>query len=371
MNTDQPGQNASGRKIIHIDMDAFYASVEQRDDPRLRGKPVIVGGTPENRGVVAAASYEVRAFGVHSAMPTSRALRLCPDAILVRPRIPHYAEISRQIGEINRQYTDLVEPLSLDECFLDVTDNKRGIPFASAIARELRGRIRAEIGLTASAGVAPNKFLAKIASDLHKPDGLVVIRPDEVQRFLEPLPVERVWGVGPATAGEMHRIGVRTIGDLARVPAEALIARFGKSGELFARLARGEDDRPVQAEQRRKSVSQETTFPRDVSDLQALRETIVELADEVWQYCLRKQIQGSTVTVKVRYADFTTVTRSHTVPFPISSRAGLVAEGFQLIEKTQAGAIPVRLVGIGLSSLVAMDGLRQLMLFDPLGTTET
>lgn len=354
------------RKIIHIDMDAFYASVEQRDNPSLQGKPVIVGGSPDSRGVVSAASYEARAFGVHSAMPTVRAIKLCPAAVLLKPRMSHYVAVSRQLMEIYRGYTDLIEPLSLDECFLDVTENKKDIPYASDLARELKVVIRSELDLTASAGVAPNKFLAKVASDLQKPDGLVVVKPHMVKAFLKDLPVEKIWGVGRVTAERIHQLGISTIGQLAKEPEEKLVASFGKAGSFFHRLAKGEDDRPVQPHLKRKSVSQERTFSRDVADTTRLVETLQLLSEKVSGILIRKELKGSTVTLKLRYSDFTTITRSHTHPFPLSGTREILDTGLELLDKTEAGIRPVRLIGIGVSNLINTADIKQLALFDPL-----
>lgn len=355
------------RKIIHIDMDAFYASVEQRDNPELRGEPVIVGGAPDKRGVVAAASYEVRRFGVHSAMATSKALRLCPDAIIVKPRHSYYSKVSRKIMAIYREYTDLIEPLSLDECFLDVTENKKKIPHATTIAKELKKRIKNELNLTASAGVAPNKFLAKIASDMDKPDGLTVVKPNMVQDFLRELPVEKIWGVGRVTAKRMHEMGIRTIGQLAELPLETLQSQFGKVGPHYYRLARGDDQRPVQPNLQRKQISQETTFAEDSSDISHLIGVLGRHAEKVVATLRKKNLKGSTVVLKLRYDDFTTITRSCTLPFPTDRLDKIIEEGRQLLEKTEAGVRPVRLIGIGMSNLAKTDHIRQLLLFDPHG----
>jgi DNA polymerase-4 len=315
---------------------------------------------------VAAASYEARTFGIHSAQPTVRALRLCPHAILVKPRHSYYAEISRQIRDIYSGYTDLIEPISLDECFLDVTLNKKNIPWATQIAHELKLQIKKEIRLTASAGVAPNKFLAKIASDMNKPDGLTVVKPGMVHQFLRDLPVNKIWGVGKVTASKMESLGIRTIGELARVPIEELERQFGKAGHLFAKLARGEDDRPVQPFHKRKSISQETTFASDISEVQKLKEVIARQAAAVSEILHRKDMLASTITLKIRYDDFTTITRSHTLPFPIDDAATVTGESIRLLEKTDAGMTPVRLVGVGVSNLVETGEIRQLILFNPL-----
>jgi DNA polymerase-4 len=271
--------------ILHVDMDAFYASIEERDRPELVGRPVIVGGTPQGRGVVAAANYVVRKFGVHSAMPTATALRLCPQAIVVPPRMGHYAEISDQIREIFLRYTPLVEPLSLDEAFLDVHGTEQLFGPPVVVARRIKQDIWQETQLVASVGVAPNKFLAKIASDLEKPDALVVVDPDGVQQFLDPLPVGRLWGVGRVTGGTLERMGVVTIGVLRRLAPETLAEHFGSQGEHFWKLANGIDDRTVVPDREAKSISHETTFPADIRDRETLRAWVLELAEHVGRRC--------------------------------------------------------------------------------------
>jgi DNA polymerase-4 len=288
------------RKIIHIDMDAFYASVEQRDDPALRGRPVAVGHAGK-RGVVAAASYEARAFGVRSAMPSTTAQRQCPSLIFVRPRFEIYHAVSHQIRAIFADYTELIEPLSLDEAYLDVTENLRGLPSASETAREIRGRIFAETGLTASAGISYNKFLAKLASDHRKPNGQFVVTPAMGPSFVEALPVRKFHGVGPVTAGKMNRLGIVSGADLKRQPLAFLRQHFGKSGAWYFAIARGEDDRTVVADRPRKSSSSETTFPDDLTDCSAIESGVVAMADEVWVWCERARRFGRTVTVKIKY----------------------------------------------------------------------
>ena len=266
--------------IIHADMDAFYASVEERDQPELVGKPVIVGGSPEQRGVVSAASYVARRYGVHSAMPAVTAHRLCPHGIFLPPRISYYAEISSQIRDIFERFTPLVEPLSLDEAFLDVTGSERLFGPAPEIGRKIKQAIREELRLVASVGVAPNKFLAKIASDLKKPDALVVVEPEQVQEFLAPLPVERLWGVGKKGSKVFERLGIRTIGQLRQWPLESLQTHFGSSGEYLWQLAHGIDDRPVVPEREAKSISHETTFAQDIAELEVLRAWLVDLTEQ-------------------------------------------------------------------------------------------
>ena len=310
---------------LHVDMDAFYAAVEQRDRPELAGKPVIVGGSAEGRGVVAAASYAVRRFGVHSAMPTATALRLCPEAIVLPVRMSHYAAISRQIRDIFARYTPLVEPLSLDEAFLDVSGCEKLFGKPEQIARRIKQEILDETGLIASVGVAPNKFLAKIASDLEKPDALVVVDPERVAEFLDPLPVGRIWGVGKVTESVMHRLGVNTIGQLRSIPIEHLRQHFGDAGDHFWRLARGIDHRKVVPDRQAKSLSHETTFATDITDLESLRYRLWELTEQVARRLRRTGRYGRTVQIKLRFSDFRTITRSRpcrspATPPPISGK---------------------------------------------------
>ncbi|MBI3928101.1 MAG: DNA polymerase IV [Armatimonadetes bacterium] len=353
------------RRILHVDMDAFYASVEQRDHPELRGRPVIVAGSERSRGVVAAASYEARRYGIHSAMPTSQALRLCPEVHRVPVRMARYREVSDQIREIFEAYTDLVEPISLDECFLDVGDTcrDRGVT-ATAVAREIKALIRQRTGLTSSAGVAPNKFVAKIASDIRKPDGLTVVPPGRVLVFLHPLTVSRIWGVGPKTSERLKQLGVHTIADLAARDPSWLIARFGKSGQLFHRLAHGEDRRPVIPSRDPRSLSSETTFAIDLTRLPDLMPVLQELAEEVEGRLRSRDLCGSTVTLKLRYGDFTTITRSHTLPRAVRDREELLAVVLELLGRTEFPGRPIRLAGIGVSGLQALGRPLQLELFD-------
>ena len=353
------------RKILHVDMDAFYASVEQRDRPELRGKPVIVGGRPEERGVVAAASYEARKYGIHSAMPTARALRLCPHAVLLKPRMAYYRRISERIREIFRSYTPWVEPLSLDEAFLDVTGSKRLFGPAERIGREIKRRIFEELGLTCSVGLAPNKFLAKLASDHQKPDGFTVIRPEDVEAFLRDLPIEKLWGVGPATARKLREMGLQTVGDLRYVSKEELIGRFGRWGLRLWELARGIDDRPVVPEREPKSLSRETTFPRDIYDDRGLERVLARLAQKVAEDLREEKRQARTVQIKVRFADFVTITRRFTLPEPTDS-CGLIQEvALRLLrERVARRGRGVRLLGVGVSNLVVpATGAEQLPLF--------
>jgi len=350
--------------ILHADMDAFYASVEERDRPELVGKPVIVGGTPEKRGVVSAANYVARRYGVHSAMPAVTAHRLCPQGIYLPPRIDYYAEVSAQIRAIFERFTPLVEPLSLDEAFLDVTGSEHLFGPAVEIGRKIKQAIRQEIRLVVSVGVAPNKFLAKIASDLKKPDALVVVEPDKVQEFLDPLPVERLWGVGKQSSKVFERLGIHTIGQLRQWPLDVLQARFGTSGEHLWNLAHGRDDRPVVPEREAKSISHETTFEHDIADLEVLRAWLVDLTEQVGCRLRRHELRGRTVQLKVRFADFSLITRSQTLPEPTNITDELWWTADELLcQRLPAGHLPVRLVGMGVSGLDDT-GLVQRMLFD-------
>ena len=339
------------RRIVHIDMDAFYASVEQRDDERLRGKAVAVGGTPDARGVVMAASYEARAFGVRSAMPTVRALRLCPQLIVVPPDFSRYRAVSQQVMELLRSCTPLVEPLSLDEAYLDVTRNLWNEPLASSVARMLKARIRERTGLTASAGVAPNKFLAKIASGWRKPDGLTVIAPERVEHFLQQLPVEALWGVGPVTAKKLRALGIVRLVDVRSADEEPLRREIGSLAEWIRRLAHGDDPRPVVPDRPWKSRSCETTYTEDLRDLREVRSEVERLARRTAAMLSRKNLLARTVTIKVRYSDFTTVTRSHTTAAATSDENEIATRALTLLERTQAGARPIRLLGVGAHGL--------------------
>ena len=342
------------RKIIHIDMDAFYASVEQRDNPELRGKPVAVGGS-EARGVVAAASYEARKFGVRSAMPSVIAQRKCPDLIFVKPRFDVYKALSFQIREIFAEYTPLIEPLSLDEAYLDVTENLKGIVSATWIAEEIRARIRAETKLTASAGVSYNKFLAKLASDHNKPDGLFVITPEMGPAFVASLPVRRFHGVGPATARKMEQLGIRTGLDLRAQTLEFLQLHFGKAGSYFYWAARAIDDRRVRADRIRKSVGAENTFPADLFTYEAARDQLQEIIEKIWAHCERSGTRGRTVTLKVKFANFRQITRRRTGQLPIGTRGELEQLSNALLEPLFPVSKGIRLLGISLSSLAAAE----------------
>ncbi len=342
-------EQAAPRKIVHIDMDAFYASVEQRDDPNLRGKPVIVAWKGK-RSVVCAASYEARKFGVRSAMPAITAERLCPDGIFVAPDFVRYKEASRGAREIFHRHTDLIEPLSLDEAYLDVTENKTGLPTATRVAKAIRQQIREELNLTASAGVAPNKFLAKIASDWRKPDGLFVIQPHEVQDFLLPLPVGRIPGVGKVTESRMNAVGVKTVGDLYRMELPELESHFGSYGARLYQLARGIDHNPVVANRVSKSISAEDTFPDDVP-LAETEQPIRRLAEKVWRSSRENARAARTVVLKLKTKEFNSLTRSATLAVPPSSCDELTTIALALRERVQLGPQQLfRLVGVGLSN---------------------
>jgi DNA polymerase IV len=340
------------RKIIHVDMDAFYASVEQRDNPLLRGQPVAVGGS-QARGVVAAASYEARKFGVRSAMPSVTARRKCPDLIFVKPRFDVYRAVSLQIRAIFQQHTSIIEPLSLDEAYLDVTENLQGIASATEVAKRIRAKIRAETQLTASAGVSYNKFLAKLASDHRKPDGLFVIAPAMGPNFVESLPVERFHGVGPATAAKMKALGIFTALDLRAKDETFLSKHFGKAGWHFYCICRGVDHRPVLPNRIRKSVGAENTFSRDLTGLDDMRAELGPLVEKVWHYCDSTGARGRTVTLKVKFADFQVMTRSRSRLVPISDRATLASISDELLAAQFPMRKGVRLLGVSLSSLCA------------------
>jgi DNA polymerase-4 len=352
------------RYIVHVDMDAFFAAIEQLDRPELRGKPVLVGGDPHGRGVVSTASYEARPFGCHSAMPMAQAVRLCPQAVVVHPRMERYVEISRQVFEILEQFTPLVEPLSIDEAFLDVTGSERLLGPPEQLARELKRRIHAETKLTASVGVAPNKFLAKLASDLQKPDGLVVVPADGIQEFLDPLPIERLWGVGKATLKRFEELRVRTFGDARRLGEGELRREFGEVGEHFYHLVRGEDDRPVVPDREAKSISHEQTFATDVTDPDYLRSMLLQQTEDVARRLRRHNLLARTVFIKIRRYDFQTITRRTTLETPTDQTAVLWQAAAELFEEwIRAGAPPVRLIGMGVAQFFNEQG-QQLQLFD-------
>jgi DNA polymerase-4 len=342
--------SAAPRRIVHVDLDAFYASVEQRDNPELRGKPVAVGGSRE-RGVVAAASYEARRFGVHSAMPSVTARRKCPELIFVKPRFDTYREVSRQIREIFYEYTPLVEPLSLDEAYLDVTDNLKGIPYATQVAREIRARIFRETQLTASAGISFQKFLAKMASDQNKPNGQFVITPTAAPAFLEALPIAKFHGIGPATARKMSELGISTGADLKAQSLEFLQERFSKSGTHYYWIVRAIDDRPVQPDRIRKSVGAENTFGTDLTGLEEMRTSLRPIIEKVWRYCEQSGVRGRTVTLKVKFSDFQQITRSRTLTGYADNQGWLEHATFDLLQALFPLDKSVRLLGVSLSGL--------------------
>ncbi len=348
---ESDAEEAAGlRKIIHVDMDAFFASVEQRDNPELRGKPVAVGGSG-GRGVVAAASYEARKFGVRSAMPSVTAKRLCPDLIFVRHRFDAYKEASRQIRAIFEHHTQLVEPLSLDEAYLDVTEDRLGIGSATRIAELIRQEIRAKTQLTASAGVSYNKFLAKLASDQNKPDGMCVIRPGQGADFVARLPIRRFHGVGPKAEEKMKRLGIETGADLAAKDIDFLRSNFGSFADYLYRAARGIDLRPVSAHRERKSVGGERTFSEDISSGAALRETLDNIVDIVWERIENAKAKGRTITLKMKFTDFQTITRAKSLPHNATDKREFAQIGHALLEETLPLPLPIRLMGLTLSNL--------------------
>ncbi|RMH20756.1 MAG: DNA polymerase IV [Acidobacteria bacterium] len=344
-------------------MDCFYAAVHMRDDPSLAGKPVVIGGSPAGRGVVAAASYEVRRYGVHSAMPAAQAVRRCPHAVFIRPDFPRYRRESQAIFAIFRDFTPIVQPASLDEAYLDVTAHLAPWGSATAVAREIRRRVREERGLTVSVGVGPNRLVAKIASDFDKPDGLTVVPPHKVQDFLDPLPVRRILGVGPATERALHGMGIETIADLRARSREELEARFGRHGAGLYRYSRGIDERPVRTERVRKSLGHERTYPRDLATLEQMDAELERLSQMVAGGLRKKELLARTLTVKVRYADFTTLTRARTLPAGVDDPATIAAVAKELLRATDAGRRPVRLLGVTGSGF-DRDGPEQLWLFD-------
>jgi len=340
------------RKIVHVDMDAFFASVEQRDDPTLTGRPVAVGGSGP-RAVVAAASYEARAYGVRSALPMARAKRLCPELVIVPLRFAVYREVSAQVRDIFFRYTDLVEPLALDEAYLDVTEQKIGPPSATLTARAIRAAIKEETGLTASAGVATGKFLAKVASGTNKPDGLTVITPAQAAAFLEGLAIEKFFGVGPRTAEKMRALGITSGAHLKAADRETLVREFGKSGRFFHDMAHGRDDRPVVPDRERKSISSETTFDKDLTDRGSLDDVLGTLCEDVTRHLIRHSLVARTVTVKLRFADFRTVTRSRTLGWgDVRDRETLLTVARSLTFDSDRPQLPIRLLGVTVSHLV-------------------
>jgi DNA polymerase-4 len=347
----------SPRAILHVDMDAFYASVEVRDDPSLLGKPVIVGGTPEGRGVVAAASYEARRFGVHSAMPAAIAMRLCPHGVFLRPRLARYLEASREIFAIFARVTPLVEPLSIDEAFLDVTGCQRLFGDAQAIGRHLKAAIRDEVGLTASVGVAPNKFLAKLASGLEKPDGFVVFTAQDARARLAELPVEMLWGVGKVTARELHGLQIHLVKDLLAVPRDVLASRFGDHVDHLLRLAVGEDDRPVVPTHEARSIGNEVTFAEDIADADALQAILDTLAEKVAWRLRQAGLEARTITLKARLPDFTTLTRAQSLPRPTDATVVIRDVARELLHRRlPRQGRPLRLIGVTASQLAPAGG---------------
>ncbi|MCP4179697.1 MAG: DNA polymerase IV [bacterium] len=340
------------RKIIHVDMDAFFAAVEQRNHPEYKGKPLIVGGRPDSRGVVSTCSYEARKFGIHSAMPAAKAYKLCPQAIFVCDyNFSDYKEVSNQIREIFYDYTDLVEPLSLDEAYLDVTENKKNNPSATRIAQEIRARIQDKTKLTASAGVSYNKFIAKIASDYRKPDGITVVTPEEAVDFVSKLPIGKFWGVGKVTEKRMKGLGINTGADLQKYELYELIELFGKSGPYFYNAARAIDKRNVEPTRIRKSIGRETTLKQDITDLNEIYRILNDIANDIEETMGRYKALASTCTLKVKFHDFKSVTRSFTPDFPINKADEIMNYIWSLVSKTEAGSKPLRLLGISLSGL--------------------
>ena len=350
--------------ILHVDMDAFYASVEQRDDPSLLGKPVVVGGTAEGRGVVAASSYEARKFGIYSAMSAHRAKQLCPHAVFIRPRIDHYAAVSNQLRLIFEEFTPLIEPLSLDEAFLDVTASESLLGPAPQIGQQIKSLVQEKLRLTASVGVAPNKFVAKIASDLKKPNGFVVVMADQIQTFLDPLPVGRIWGVGKVTAQVFKRFAISTIGQLRQFSKEALTELFGASGEHYWQLSHGIDNRPVVPDREAKSISNETTFAEDIRDVDDLKAWLVNLVEQVGRRLRNQDRMGRTIELKIRFSDFKSLTRSMTLGRSTNITSELLEAGIELLcNRLPKNHLPVRLIGFGVSNF-DQSNMMQLQLFD-------
>ncbi len=358
--------NANPRKIIHIDMDAFFAAVEQRDNPQYQGKPVIVGGQPDTRGVVATCSYEARQYGIHSAMPSSQAYRLCPQAIFIKPRFDVYKQVSADVRRIFSKYTDLFEPVSLDEAYLDVSAVTLFKGSATLIAQDIKQQILQQTALTASAGVSYNKFLAKMASDINKPDGLYLITPEQGKSFIEQLPIGKFHGIGKATEKKMHALGIKTGLDLQKWSLEALLLQFGKSGQHYYQIARGIDLRPVNNHRPSKSVGVETTFQHDIIDSSQILEHLQLLLNKALKKLADKQLTAHTITIKIKYHNFVQITRSRTLSHAIKEAAGLEKTLISLLQDTEVGKRKVRLLGVTLSSLAAptsSDHYRQLDLF--------
>ena len=339
------------RKIIHIDMDAFYASVEQRDHPELKDKPIAVGGSPEGRGgVVATCSYEARKFGVHSAMPSRQALQLCPKIIFIRPRFDVYKNVSRQVRAIFARYTGIIEPLSLDEAYIDVTADKQDIGSAIDIAKLIKKAIRDELNLTASAGVSINKFVAKIASDLQKPDGLTFIGPSKLESFVESLAIEKFYGVGKVTAEKMKRMNITTGADLKKLSEQQLVQQFGKTGRFYYQIVRGIDDRPVEPNQETKSIGAEDTFPEDLTTTEQMNEQLEKIAPTVYRRLEEHHLKGRTITLKIRYSDFKIITRSRSFQEPTNDLSLIVSTAKELLASTEPDDVRIRLLGISVSN---------------------
>jgi DNA polymerase-4 len=353
----EQGPVQSYRKIIHIDMDAFYASVEQRDNPEYRGKPLVVGGLPEGRGgVVATASYEARKFGVRSAMSSKQALRLCPDALFVRPRFAAYKEVSQKIREIFSRYTDLIEPLSLDEAYLDVTSDKLNLGSAIEIAKQIKQAIKDELQLTASAGISVNKFVAKIASDMNKPDGLTFIGPSAIEGFMEKLPIEKFFGVGKVTAQKMKNMGIHTGEDLKKLEEEQLVKHFGKAGKFYYEIVRGIDNREVQPHRETKSLAAEDTFPYDLTTTEEMEAELDKIAKTVCNRLLNYQLKGRTITLKIKYSDFKQITRNQSFPVGLNDLETITATAKHLLAATEPEDKKIRLLGISLSNFGEVAG---------------
>ena len=339
------------RKIVHIDMDAFYASVEQRDNPEYRGKPLVVGGSPDRRGVVAAASYEARKFGIHSAMPSKLAVAKCPNVIFAKPRFDIYRAISVQIHDIFRRYTDTFEPVALDEAYLDVTENKQELPYASTVARHIRAEIFQQTNLTASAGVSMNKFLAKMASGINKPNGMTVILPEDAETFVEALPIEKFHGIGKVTAAKMHDLNIKTGADLKERELEFLVRQFGKSGNYYYNIARAKDNRAVEANRVRKSIGAENSFAQDLSDRTAILQELERIAQTLHKRINKHQASGRTLTLKVKFSDYQQITRSRTLGNSINSLDAIITEASSLFKAIDLEDKSIRLLGISLSNL--------------------
>lgn len=352
------------RKIVHIDMDAFYASVEQRDNPEYRGKPLVVGGSPNQRGVVAAASYEARKFGIHSAMPSKLAVAKCPNVIFAKPRFDIYRAISVQIHDIFRRYTDTFEPVALDEAYLDVTENKQELPYASTVARHIRAEIFQQTNLTASAGVSINKFLAKMASGMNKPNGMTVILPEDAETYVEQLPIEKFHGIGKVTAAKMHDLNIKTGADLKECELEFLVRQFGKSGNYYYNIARAKDNRAVEANRIRKSIGAENSFAQDLSDKTAILQQLERIAKTLYKRINKHQASGRTLTLKVKFSDYQQITRSRTLGNSINSLDAIITEASSLFKTIEVEDKSIRLLGISLSNLEsAKNQVIQLSLF--------